>query len=62
MTDRPRVTSWLMKRWTAALEPMSMPLVGSSRMMTLGSVASHLQARHLGVETDEQLATLPSAQ
>ena len=31
-----------MKAWTAALEPMSMPLVGSSRMMTRGSVASHL--------------------
>ena len=31
-----------MKSCTAALEPMSMPLVGSSRMMTLGLVASHL--------------------
>ncbi|MEZ5863364.1 MAG: hypothetical protein R3D25_04570 [Geminicoccaceae bacterium] len=31
-----------MKAWTAAFEPMSMPLVGSSRMMTRGRVASHL--------------------
>ncbi|MNY46558.1 hypothetical protein D3C86_1817470 [compost metagenome] len=31
-----------MKACTAALEPMSMPLVGSSRMITFGLVASHL--------------------
>ncbi len=42
MTDRPCATSSPMKPCTAALEPMSMPLVGSSRMMTLGCVASHL--------------------
>jgi hypothetical protein len=36
ITDSPRVTSSLMKRCTAAFEPMSMPLVGSSRMMTFG--------------------------
>ncbi len=31
-----------MKSWTAAFEPMSMPLVGSSRITTFGFVASHL--------------------
>jgi len=42
ITDRPCATSSAMKPCTAALEPMSMPLVGSSRMMTFGRVASHL--------------------
>ena len=42
MTASPCATSSPMKLWTADLEPTSMPLVGSSRMMTRGSVASHL--------------------
>ncbi|MOA35873.1 hypothetical protein D3C78_1573610 [compost metagenome] len=42
MMESPSAASSLMKPCTAALEPMSMPLVGSSRMMTLGWVASHL--------------------
>ncbi|MNT82291.1 hypothetical protein D3C72_2220040 [compost metagenome] len=42
MTLSPCATSSAMKPCTAALEPISMPLVGSSRMMTLGRVASHL--------------------
>ena len=41
MTLNPSPASSLMKACTAALEPMSMPLVGSSRMMTFGLVASH---------------------
>ena len=41
-TARPWAASSAMNSCTAALEPMSMPLVGSSRMMTRGLVASHL--------------------
>ena len=42
ITARPWAASSAMNSCTAALEPMSMPLVGSSRMMTRGLVASHL--------------------
>ena len=42
MTESPSATSSAMKPCTAAFEPMSIPLVGSSRMITLGAVASHL--------------------
>ena len=42
MTASPSPASSPMKSCTAALEPTSMPLVGSSRMMILGLVASHL--------------------
>ena len=42
MIAAPFAASSRMKAWTAAFEATSMPLVGSSRMITCGSVASHL--------------------
>ena len=42
MMPRPEAASSEMMRCTSTLAPMSMPRVGSSRMSTLGSVASHL--------------------
>ena len=42
MMPRPEAASSEMMRCTSTLAPMSMPRVGSSRMSTCGSVASHL--------------------
>ena len=42
MIARPDAASSEMIRWTSTLAPMSMPRVGSSRIRTRGSVASHL--------------------
>jgi len=42
MTARPRCTSSRMTLYTAAFEPTSIPLVGSSRIRIFGAVCSHL--------------------
>src|ERR1700733_8517523 len=38
----PSAASWLMSRWISAFAPTSMPRVGSSRIKSLGLLASHL--------------------